>query len=230
MVTSIQSNPDVSWVEGQGFVYAPGAGNTPSLGSYESAGEGIVPGVFSGGAKPNTTAPTPTIFPTPIPPRMAVAAPTIAPSGWGNTPVAQGAELMFAMLDATMRAEQLRQHAIDQTVDIAKLFAEFERVSPTRAADLAVALGMPQMQPDFGWTSRFSNEATTGLFGGKVGTQNVKLPMAFSGRELSFFGQNKNAASVIADIADRFGRPDLFNTSQGALLPTSQALSFGALG
>lgn len=137
---------------------------------------------------------------------------------------------MFAMLEATMRAEQLRQHGIDQTIDIARLFAEMERVSPTRAADFAVALGMPQMQPDFGWTSRFVNEGTTGLFGGKVGTQNVKLPFAFSGRELNFFNNNKNVASVIQDIAARFGRPDLLANSASTLLPTSQALSFGAVG
>lgn len=141
----------------------------------------------------------------------------------GGTPVAEGFDMYYKMLDATLRAEQLRQSGIDQVVNIAQLATELERSSPTRSADLATKLGIGTLQPDFSWTDRFLNPNTTGMFGGKVGGQDVKLPFAFNGKEMTFFNNNPSVARIISDIGDKFGKPDILTGSQN-LIPAAANL------
>lgn len=136
-----------------------------------------------------------------------------------GSPVAQGYELFAAQLDFVLRSEQLRQNAQDQQINFVKYMTELGRVSPTRAAELATKLGIPGLEPDLQFANAFSNSASTGVFGGSVGTQKINLPFAFNGKELSFFEQNKNVASVVADIGDYFGRPDILSNSLASLIP-----------
>ncbi len=144
------------------------------------------------------------------------------------SPVAAGFPLFRDMVDLTLRAEASRRAGIDQEVSIAQLMIELERASPTRAASLSVALGLPNTQ-DFSFTKAFGGSrdlpaASGGFFGGNVGGQNVSLPQAFSGRELSFLGSNPGTAGIVQDIADRFGLPDIFSRSTAGLVPTSRNL------
>ena len=66
--------------------------------------------------------------------------------------------------------------------------------------------------------------AANDLFGGSVGGQELRLPSILSGQQLSNLADNPNVAAGVADVADFFGRPDIFRQSQRALLPTSRAL------
>lgn len=173
-----------------------------------------------GGAKASSN------FPTSVP-SGNIANPVVTPVNAGTpgaAPAAQGFEMFQAMLDNVLNSEKLRQSAIDQQVNIARLAADLERVSPTRAADLAVSLGIPGLEPDLSFANSFANADTTGVFGGKVGSQNIKLPFAFSGKELSFLGNNPNVANVLSDIGDRFGRPDLLRQSAASAIPTSSSI------
>lgn len=148
----------------------------------------------------------------------------ITPGDSSGNPAALGFDLHERSFDMMLRAEASRQAAIDQSVRIATLITEMERTSPTRAAELAVQLGMPDLQPDLGFTKNFTNGKTMGMFSGQVGTQDVKLPWSFSGRELTFLDQNDTVANIFRDIGERFGLPNLLETSQANLLPTSRGL------
>lgn len=166
-------------------------------------------------------APSQSAFPTSIPSYL-LGSPAITPVNAqtpGATPVAQGFDLMMQMLNSVLNAEKLRQSAVDQTVNIAQLVAELQRSSPTRAADLATSLGIPGLEPDLSFANAFSGDRSTGVFGGRVGTQDINLPFAFSGKELSFLTDNQNVAKVLNDVAERFGRPDLLRTSLSSLIP-----------
>lgn len=145
-------------------------------------------------------------------------------SAAGGTPVAQGFDMFYQMLQATLQAEQLRQSAIDQTVNIAQLASQLQRASPTQAADFATQLGLPGLEPNLGFANRFAGAKSTGSFGGKVGSQDIKLPFAFNGKEMSFFQNNPNVASIISDIGARFGRPDVLGTSRSSLIPAGSNL------
>lgn len=159
--------------------------------------------------------------------------PTSAPAGaltatgafGGGSPVATGVDLFMAMLEATFQAERLRQSAVDQSVNIAQLSAELGRVSPSRAAAFATALGIPGLEPDLSAANAFAGEGSTGVFGGRIGTQDIRLPMSLSGKELSFLGSNPNVASVLADISGYLGRPDLIQSSMASAIPSVRGLS-----
>lgn len=157
-------------------------------------------------------------------PSSNLAKPAINPASSGGDPAAAGYDMWQGMMDNVLNTERLRQSAIDQQVNVARLISELERVSPTRAADLSVALGVPGLEPNLGFANAFTNEGTSGVFGGKVGTQNIKLPFAFSGKELSFLGNNPNTQNILADIGDRFGRPDLIKNSISSAIPTSSSI------
>mgnify|MGYP006935507453 CR=1 FL=1 len=203
---AVANAPGVTWQPGVGFV-APSAPAAPPAAAAPS-----VPPISYGTTVPASTVANPYQITTP---QLGQA---------GTSPVATGVDLMKMMLDSVFNAERLRQSGVDQTVSIARLFADLERASPTRAADLAVSLGIPGLQPDLSVAKRFVNEGTTGIFGGTVGTQSVSLPFAFSGKELSFLGSNPNVSTVLTDIADRFGRPDIVKSSLDALIPAGGGL------
>lgn len=216
----------MAWTLGPGgtFTYSgpsSGSGIPTSPGGTITGGAAETLGVASGTRSAGGSA-----FPTSVPAGM-VANPYITPVSAntpGASPMAGGFELLNAMLQNIFNAERLRQSAIDQQVSIATLLAQTERASPTQAADLAVQLGMPGRQPNLGFANSFVNADTTGVFGGTAGTQSLRLPFAFSGKELTFLGQNRNLSSVISDIAARFGKPDLLSTSAASLIPTNSAL------
>jgi hypothetical protein len=171
--------------------------------------------------------PKSSIFPTNVP-SAAVASPFINPAmpgAAGTQPVAQGFDLLMGVLDRLLQAEQVRQQGINQQVDIARLFTELQRASPTQAADLAVRMGLPQFQPDLSFANQFAGPKTTGTFGGRTGTQDIKLPFALNGKELSFLGNNPNVAGMLKDIGGAFGRPDFLQNSIASAIPTSSSLT-----
>ena len=139
---------------------------------------------------------------------------------------AAGQQAQAAQAAAAL-AESSRQFDINmlfqktgQAIDLSQLFASLQRSSPSQAANLAVGLGLPGLEPNLGYANAFTGPRTTGTFGGKVGSQDIKLPFAFSGRELSFLGNNPNVAAGISDIAGALGRPDFLKNSVDALIPT----------
>lgn len=147
-----------------------------------------------------------------------------ASSGGGGSPAALGFDLYERSFDMMLRAEQARQQSIDQSLNIAQLFVELERASPTRAADLAVRLGLPGLEPDLSLTKAFTNAQTMGSFGGKVGSQDVRLPFSFSGQELSFLDRAPQVASIFRDIGDRFGLSNVLESSAANLIPAGRSL------
>lgn len=165
-----------------------------------------------------TNQPPPPAAPKPPGTTVPTTAITTVNAGSGS-PVAQGYELFAAQLSYVLQAEQLRQNAIDQQVNFAKYVTELARVSPTRAADIATQLGIPGLEPDLRWANRFAGPDATGIFGGRVGSQDIRQPIAFSGKELNFFQQNPNVASIISDIGERFGRPDVLANSMASMIP-----------
>jgi hypothetical protein len=192
--------------------------NSPGIGWQPGVGY-VVPGATTASSTTVTSNPYAMSVPAGMVANPYITTPQLGQPG--SSPVAMGVDLMRMMLDSLFNAERLRQSGVDQTVSIARLFADLERASPTRAADLAVSLGIPGLQPDLSVASRFHDDSTSGIFGGRVGTQDVRLPFAFSGKELSFLGNNPNVANVLTDIADRFGRPDIMKTSLDSLIPAS---------
>ena len=166
------------------------------------------------------------MFPSSVP-AYNVANPYMTPVNAntpGASPVAQGYEMFQMMLDNILNAEKLRQSAVNQQVDIANLFAQLEKASPSQAANLAVRLGVPGLEPDLSYANAFAGPGSTGTFGGKVGSQNITLPFAFSGSELAFLGNNPNLSSGISDIAAALGRPDVLRNSMASLIPTNSNL------
>lgn len=149
-------------------------------------------------------------------------------SSGGGYDVAFGFPLLERTFDMILRANADRRATIDQNVQILGTLADLERVSPTRAASVAAGLGLPEPQFDFLSVlsqpgPAFSPSATP--FGGLVGSQNVMLPGALSGQQLSGLLDNENVARIVMDVAERFGRPDLLSTSAQGLLPTSGLLT-----
>lgn len=168
------------------------------------------------------------IFPQSVP-SLAVASPSITPvsiGSPGSTPVATGVDLWMKMMDYVLKSEQLRQTGIDQTVGIAKYATDLAGVSPAKAADLSVQLGIPGLEPNLSYLNRYVNDSTSGVVSGQVGTQNVSLPFAFNGRELSGLSANPTVANVLQSVATRFGRPDILKTSSMGLLPSVPGLAF----
>jgi hypothetical protein len=157
----------------------------------------------------------------------------LAASTGGGFDVAFGFPLFAQMTDLILRADANRRATIDQNVSILRLMSDLERVSPTRAASLAAGLGLPEPDlsflsvlqsgaPAFGRGGAAAGGGTS--FGGMVGTQNVSLPSFLSGAQLTNLQANPNIAQIVLDVADRFGRPDLFTQSAAGVVPTSPTL------
>ena len=172
---------------------------------------------------------TPSGAPLPV----STTALSLTPSG-GGQPAAFGFPLFAQMVDLILRADQSRRATIDQNIDIIGTLNELERASPTRAAGLASGLGLegPNLSfvnallspgPAFGSGTAGGLGAGT-TFGGSVAGQELQLPSIFSGQQLSNLSNNPNVARSVLDVADFFGRPDIFRQSQNALLPTSSSL------
>lgn len=153
----------------------------------------------------------------------------------GSTPLAAGFPIVQGMVDMLLRANADRRASIDQQINLARLFADLQRVSPTRAADMAVRLGITQSPDDFGFVNLFGKGGSFPSAGGPgisgtIGNQQVSLPSVFSGQELSFLGDNPNVQRVIADVADKFGMPDIFDRSMAARIPTLSSILGGGFG
>jgi hypothetical protein len=155
-----------------------------------------------------------------------------AAQGGSATPLAAGFPIVSQMVDMLLRANADRRASIDQSVNIARLFADLERISPTRAADMATRLGVDQGQVDLSFLNLFGSgaqfaQAGGPRIGGQVGGQNVSLPGTFSGQEMSFFNSNPNVARIVMDVADKFGLPDIFDRSAASQIPTVKSMFGG---
>ena len=146
----------------------------------------------------------------------------ITPQGT-PTDVAFGSELQQMMFQNILAANADRRASVDQTVSIINLLSELERVSPTRAASFAAALGMGN-GPDLGFVNKIGQGAMARV-SGRAGNQDISLPLTLSGQDLSFLSSNPNVASVVKDVADAIGLPDIFQRSSAAAIPTSRALA-----
>lgn len=165
------------------------------------------------------------IFPSSIPMSgiTATAGVTPASAETGGSPVATGFELFRETFDMLMQAEQARRQGIDQQINIASLFSELSRASPSQAAELAVRTGLTGMEPNLDWANAFSTGAHT-TFGGEIGSQNVSLPWSFSGHQLSFLRDRPNVERMLMDVADFLGRPDILSESMNGLIPANRSL------
>lgn len=65
-----------------------------------------------------------------------------------DSTLAAGFPLFAQMMDFVLRAQAERRAMIDQSVSIARLFSDLSRVSPTRAADMAVRLGLARSREE----------------------------------------------------------------------------------
>lgn len=150
-----------------------------------------------------------------------VARAGITPQG-SPTDVAFGMELQQQMFQNLLSANADRRASVDQTVSIINLLSELERVSPTRAASFAAAMGMGD-GPDLGFTNDIGQGAMARV-SGKAGNQNISLPLSLSGKNLDFLGNNPNVANVVQDVASAIGLPDIFRRSAASAIPTSRSL------
>lgn len=177
-------------------------------------------------------APVRSIFPSGLPSGQSTSTNQLLAgaqlSSGGGTPAAFGFPLFAQMIDLTLRASADRRASIDQTINIARLFVELERVSPTRAASLATQLGL-ESGIDLSSLNAFGQgQRLAPASGGRIGSTNfpgVSLPQALSGRDLSFLSANPNVANIVADFAESVGLPDIFSRSQAGLIPTSGLLT-----
>lgn len=145
----------------------------------------------------------------------------ITPQG-GATDVAQGFDLQQQMFQNLLSANADRRATVDQTISVINLLAELERVSPTRAAEFASALGMGD-GPDLGFVNEIDSGALARI-SGTAGNQSISLPLSLSGRSLDFLGNNPSVANVVQDVADAIGLPDIFRRSGASAIPTSRSL------
>jgi len=196
---------------------------------------------------PTSTAPAPApVLPKTLPPSPLSFQFSPLPSGAPATtagltaatlasptasPVAFGFPLFERTVGLILQAEESRRRGIQQTIDIQRLLVELQQTSPTRAADFAVRLGLPE--EDFSFLGAFGSGQVPavsggGRIGGTVGSQQVSLPGTFSGAELTFLNANRNIAGVIQDVATKFGLPDIFSRSAAAAIPTSRTLAGSA--
>lgn len=200
----------------------------------KSGGEVLVDGTpveytppASTGATATQPLPATNFFPTQVPATGLAVGAAMTPVSLdtpGASPVATGFDLFKDTFTMLMQADAARRAAVDQQISLATLFTELERASPTRAADLAVRLGLPSMEPDMGFANIFGKGANA-TFGGTAGSQALSLPWMFSGSQISFLNDRPNVANVVGDISERFGRPDLFRESIASLIPTSASLT-----
>ena len=180
-------------------------------------------------AAPAATAPAPvlpavTTYPQSVP-TVTATDPAISAliaalgAGMQDTPVATGVDIYQMQLDNILKSETLRQSSVDQQVRIAQLFSQGAGANIAQQAELAIRLGIPGLEPDLSFASAFAGPGSTGTFGGRIGSQDVRLPFAFSGKELSFLGQNPSVANPLQQVASFLGRPDAISTSLASLIP-----------
>lgn len=150
-----------------------------------------------------------------------IARADITPSG-GGAPAAAGFDIFDAMFKNLMLASADRRAAVDQTISTIRMMNELQRVSPSRAAAFSAALGLPD-EENLDFVNNLDKRANVRV-SGQVGRQTLSLPLALSGRSLSFLNENQNVANVVGDVADAIGMPDLFARSAGSALPTSRSL------
>ena len=81
----------------------------------------------------------------------------------------------------------------------------------------------------FGKGGSFPSAGGLGI-SGTIGDQQVSLPSIFGGQELDFLAKNRNVQSVVADVADKFGMPDIFDRSMAARIPTLSSILGGGFG
>lgn len=152
--------------------------------------------------------------------------------GTGGQPVAAGFPIFQNMIDLILRANADRRASIDQSLSIAQLFTELERISPTRAADMATRLGVTEGNVDMSFLNLFGTgtgfaQAGGPRIGGQVGNQTVSLPAALSGQEQAFLGSNPNVARIVKDVASKFGLPDIFERSAAGRIPAMSSILSG---
>jgi len=148
----------------------------------------------------------------------------------GSSPVANGFPLLRESFEMMLAADEARRASIDQEIRFQTMFAQLLGDDPAVAADLAVRLGMPGLEPDLQYLNRFATGAQS-TFGGKVGSQEVTLPFSFNRGQLRFLDANPNVARAVQSVSERFRRPDVLQTSMASLLPTSGVASaFGFSG
>ena len=173
--------------------------------------------------------PSPAGMPFEAAPTRGLDAGTLFPDE-GAGPVAFGFPLFESTIRLLLDVEKEKRATLDQAIQTAGLLTELERVSPTRAASLSTRLGLPS-RADFSFTEAFGRGAgplTSGGGGrltGAIGGQPITLPGQFSGQELAFLEANPNVGSVISDVADFLGSPDLIRRSFAERIPTSRALT-----
>ena len=143
----------------------------------------------------------------------------------GGSPMAAGLDVFTQSFAALINAQQERRAQQGQAIDLARLISEMVAANPIQAADFATAFGLPGLEPDLSPLNRFTGAGSS--VSGKIGSQTATLPFSFTGKDLTFLGNNKNVASLIQQVASRLGVPDIFKTSAYGLPPTSQALLSG---
>ncbi len=204
-----------------------GAGGEIVFKGLEGGDWTMVDGKFQPYVAPNVgtavaAGPRKPAFPTSsLPTSQMVARAGVTPQGT-PTDVAFGFELQQQMFQNLLSANADRRASVDQTVSIINLLSELERVSPTRAASFAAAMGMGD-GPDLGFTNNIGKGAMARV-SGRAGNQDISLPLSLSGADLSFLSNNPNVANVVQDVASAIGLPDIFRTSAAAGIPTSRSL------
>jgi len=190
-------------------------GKIGSSGSY--TGPSLIgPQTVDPNARANAFAPT-----TPV---RSVAVSSMFTPG-GGSPMAAGLDVFTQSFAALINAQQERRSQQGQAIDLAKLISEMVATNPIQAADFATAFGLPGLEPDLSPLNRFTGSGPS--VSGKIGSQTSTLPFSFTGKDLTFLGNNKNVSNLIQQVASRLGVPDIFKTSAYGLPPTSQALLSG---
>ena len=192
------------------------------------------------------------VNPPPAPTPAPVVTPKVTPLNTASlfapqtsdTSLAAGFPMLAQMIDFNLRSQlqnsqiALAENAdkraqIDQSVSIARLMADLERVTVMRAAAMAASMGV---KPDdsisftnlFG-TGRAFPAAGGDRVSGTIGGVPISLPSVLSGQELSFLNANPILARVMMDVADALGVPDIFSRSAAARLPTMGNIFAGGI-
>lgn len=150
----------------------------------------------------------------------------------GSSPVATGFPLLDRMVDNLLRARADARAERQQQIDLARMLAELQRTSPTRAASMAAVLGIEgggeglAFSRLFGRGAGFPNAAGAAV-SGTIGGTSVGLPKVFSGQELSFLQANPDVANTLRDVGDYLGKPDIFEQSLRARIPVMSGILAG---
>lgn len=161
--------------------------------------------------------------PTPAPSSGLQLAGGITPASLsdpGSSPVATGFPMLRESFEMMLAADQNRRAAIDQEIQFQSMFSQLLGNDPAVAADLAVRLGMPGLEPDLNYLNRFSKGAVA-TYGGNVGTSEVSLPFSYSRGQMRFLDANPTVARAVQSVSSWFRRPDALSTSAAMTPPIS---------